>query len=180
MSADFLTLLATKDGAQYAWLRQSLNDFDMAKILLAANKWDGVCYQTWQAVEKLLKFVLSDAGQIFRHTHSVHELAKDCNKLLEAALFNDEIIDLYKELSQYNTIARYPSACDAPVDIHQKTSIISHGHLNPDLIILEWRLTTFPIPCTCLVPTRQDSFMGTRMSILSSSLPMTYQQKSIV
>ena len=137
MSADFLTQIATKDGAQYAWLRQSLNDFDMAKILLTANKWDGVCYQTWQAVEKLLKFVLSDAGQTFRHTHSVHELAKDCNKLLETVLFNDEIIDLCKELSQYNTIARYPSACDAPVDIITKKQALSAmDTLSQTLLIL--------------------------------------------
>ena len=102
MSADFLIQVANKDGAQYAWLRQSLNDFEMAKILLVANKWDGVCYHAQQAVEKLLKFMLSDAGQAFRHTHSVHELAKDCNKVLEAAVFDDDVIDLYKELSQYN------------------------------------------------------------------------------
>lgn len=125
MSADSLTQIAIGDGAQYAWLRQSLNDFEMAKILLAANKWDGVCYHAQQAVEKALKFTLSDAAQAFRHTHSVHELAKDCNKLFETALFDDEIIDSYKELSQYNTIARYPSSGDAPVDLITKKQALS-------------------------------------------------------
>ncbi len=57
MSADLLIQVANKDGAQYAWLRQSLNDFEMAKILLVAKKWDGVCYHAQQAVEKLLKFM---------------------------------------------------------------------------------------------------------------------------
>ena len=125
MTFEKLKQLAISEGAQYAWLRQSLNDFEMAKILLAANKWDGVCYHAQQAVEKALKFTLSDAGQAFRHTHSVHELAKDCNKLLEATLFDDEIIDSYKELSQYNTIARYPSSSDAPVDLITKKQALS-------------------------------------------------------
>ena len=53
MNTDFLTQIATNEGAQYAWLRQSLNDFEMAGILLASNKWDGVCYHAQQAVEKL-------------------------------------------------------------------------------------------------------------------------------
>jgi HEPN domain-containing protein len=109
----------------------------MARILLASNKWDGVCYHVQQAVEKLLKFVLSDAGQAFRHTHSVHELAKDCNKVLETALFNDEVIDLYKELSQYNTIARYPTSCDAPVDvITKKQALSAMDTLTQTLLIL--------------------------------------------
>lgn len=137
MNADSLTQLASQDGTQYAWLRQSLNDFEMAKILQASNKWDGVCYHAQQAVEKLLKFVLSDAGQTFRHTHSVHELAKDCNKALEVVLFDDETIDLYKELSQYNTIARYPSACDAPVDvITKKQALSAMDTLSQTLIIM--------------------------------------------
>jgi HEPN domain-containing protein len=110
----------------------------MAKILQASNKWDGVCYHAQQAVEKLLKFVLSDAGQAFRHTHSVHELAKDCNKALAVVLFDDEIIDLFKELSQYNTIARYPSACDAPVDVITKKQALSAvDTLSQTLLILE-------------------------------------------
>ena len=125
MNADSLIQIASKNGAQYAWLRQSLNDFEMAKILLASNKWDGVCYHAQQAVEKLLKFMLSDAGQAFRHTHSVHELAKDCNKVLETSVFDDDVIDSYKELSQYNTIARYPSSCDAPVDVITKKQALS-------------------------------------------------------
>lgn len=125
MNADSLIQIASKNGAQYAWLRQSLNDFEMAKILLASNKWDGVCYHAQQAVEKLLKFMLSDAGQAFRHTHSVHELAKDCNKVLEASVFDYDVIDSYKELSQYNTIARYPSSCDAPVDVITKKQALS-------------------------------------------------------
>ena len=125
MNADSLIQIASKNGTQYAWLRQSLNDFEMAKILLASNKWDGVCYHAQQAVEKLLKFMLSDAGQAFRHTHSVHELAKDCNKVLETSVFDDDVIDSYKELSQYNTIARYPSLCDAPVDVITKKQALS-------------------------------------------------------
>jgi HEPN domain-containing protein len=125
MKADSLIQIASRNGAQYAWLRQSLNDFEMAKILLASNKWDGVCYHAQQAVEKLLKFMLSDSGQAFRHTHSVHELAKDCNKVLETSVFDDDVIDSYKELSQYNTIARYPSSCDAPVDVITKKQALS-------------------------------------------------------
>jgi len=125
MNADSLIQIASRNGAQYAWLRQSLNDFEMAKILLASNKWDGVCYHAQQAVEKLLKFMLSDSGQAFRHTHSVHELAKDCNKVLETSVFDDDVIDSYKELSQYNTIARYPSSCDAPVDVITKKQALS-------------------------------------------------------
>ena len=125
MKVDSSIQIASRNGAQYAWLRQSLNDFEMAKILLASNKWDGVCYHAQQAVEKLLKFMLSDAGQAFRHTHSVHELAKDCNKVLETSVFDDDVIDSYKELSQYNTIARYPSSCDAPVDVITKKQALS-------------------------------------------------------
>ena len=138
MSTDLLAQIATKNGAQYAWLRQSLNDFEMAKILLASNKWDGACYHAQQAVEKLLKFILSNAGAAFRYTHSVHELARECNKTLEATLFNDDMIDLYKELSQYNTIARYPSSCDAPVDIITKKQALSAiDTLTQTLLILE-------------------------------------------
>ena len=82
--------------------------------------------------------MLSDAGQAYRHTHSVHELAKDCNKVLETAVFDDDVIDLYKELSQYNTIARYPSSCDAPVDvITKKQALSAMDTLNQTLLILE-------------------------------------------
>ncbi|MDD2724766.1 MAG: HEPN domain-containing protein [Methylovulum sp.] len=63
MNTNPFTQIATQDGVQYAWLRQSLNDFEMAKILLTANKWDGTCYHAQQALEKLLKFVPCDAGQ---------------------------------------------------------------------------------------------------------------------
>ena len=84
-----------------------------------------MAYVAQQAVEKLLKFMLSDAGQAFRHTHSVHELAKDCNIVLETSVFDDDVIDSYKELSQYNTIARYPSSCDAPVDVITKKQALS-------------------------------------------------------
>jgi len=125
MSADFLAQLAARDSDQCAWLRQSLNDLEMAKILLASKKWDGVCYHAQQAAEKLLKFLLSDAGQAFRHTYSVHELAKACNKALEVVLFNDDVIDLYKELSRYSTIARYPFAGKAPVDLITKKQALS-------------------------------------------------------
>ena len=137
MSTEFLTQTATQEGVQYAWLRQSLNDFEMAKILLSSCKWDGACYHLQQAVEKLLKYIISDAGHPIRHTHSVHELAKDCNKLLETNVFDDEIVDLYKELSQYNTIARYPSSCDAPVDIITKRQALATlDTFNKTLIIL--------------------------------------------
>ncbi|TAN49857.1 MAG: HEPN domain-containing protein [Methylococcaceae bacterium] len=120
MNMDRLQQLALQDGAQYAWLRQGLNDFDMAGILFAAGKWDGACYHAQQAVEKLLKFMISDTGQPIRHTHSVHELARTCNQILETEAFDAALIDLYKELSQFNTIARYPAAGDAPVDIITK------------------------------------------------------------
>ncbi|MEI7996330.1 MAG: HEPN domain-containing protein [Methylococcaceae bacterium] len=66
MNADSLIQIAFSNGTQYAWLRQSLNDFEMAKILLALNKWDGACYHAQQAVEKLLKIILSDAAQPIR------------------------------------------------------------------------------------------------------------------
>ena len=137
MTFEQLKQLAMQDGAQYAWLRQSLNDFDMANILFAANKWDGACYHAQQAVKKLLKFVISDAGSQIRHIHSVHELAKDINKALEVDLFDDDLMDLYKELSQYNTIARYPSSCDAPVDIITKKQALSAvDTFNKSVIIL--------------------------------------------
>jgi HEPN domain-containing protein len=137
MTFEKLKQLAISEGAQYAWLRQSLNDFDMANILFSAKKWDGACYHAQQAVEKLLKFVLSDAGEQIRHIHSVHELAKDINKSLEVDLFDDELMDLYKELSQYNTIARYPSSRDAPVDIITKKQAISAlDTFNKSVIIL--------------------------------------------
>ncbi|MDO9107008.1 MAG: HEPN domain-containing protein [Methylovulum sp.] len=133
-----LARIAIQDGAQYAWLRQSLNDFEMTHILFSANKWDGVCYHAQQSVEKLLKFIISSTGQPIRHTHSVHELAKDCNKLLDAEAFDEEHIDCYKELSQYNTIARNPSACDAPVDIITKKQAQSAiDTLDRALMILE-------------------------------------------
>lgn len=125
MKIDLLRQLAAQDGVQYAWLRQGMNDFEMAELLFKASKWDGVCYHAQQAVEKLFKFVVSDAGSQIRHIHSVHELAKDVNKSLDVDLFDDELIDLYKELSQYNTIARYPSSCDAPVDIITKKQALS-------------------------------------------------------
>lgn len=56
------------------------------------------CYHTQQSVEKLLKFIISSTGQAIRPIHSVHELAKDCNKGLEADVFDEETIDLYKVL----------------------------------------------------------------------------------
>jgi HEPN domain-containing protein len=125
MNFELFKQLAMQDGAQYAWLRQSLNDFEMANILFAAKKWDGACYHAQQAVEKLLKFIISDTGTPIRFIHSVHELAKDVNRSLGADLFDDALIDLYKELSQYSTIARYPSSGDAPVDIITKKQAIS-------------------------------------------------------
>ena len=137
MTLEQLKLTAMLEGVQYAWLRQSLNDYEMATILFSSNKWDGACYHLQQAVEKLLKYIISDAGHPIRHIHSVHELAKDCNKGLEANVFDNEIIDRYKELTQYNTIARYPSSCEAPVDIITKKQAQSAlDTFNETLIIL--------------------------------------------
>jgi len=66
MITDFLTQIATNDGAQYAWLRQSLNDFE------------------------------------------------------------------------YNSIARYPASCDAPVDvITKKQALSAMDTVTKTLLILE-------------------------------------------
>jgi len=43
MTFEQLKQLAISEGAQYAWLRQGLNDFDMANILFSAKKWEGAC-----------------------------------------------------------------------------------------------------------------------------------------
>jgi len=56
MTFEQLKQLAMQDGAQHAWLRQSLNDFDMANILFAANKWDGACYHAQQALSAVDTF----------------------------------------------------------------------------------------------------------------------------
>ncbi|MCQ8127273.1 HEPN domain-containing protein [Methylomonas rivi] len=138
MNTPALHNIATTPGNQYAWLRQSLNVQEMALILFGAKKWDGACYHTQQACEKALKFVLSSAGVAFRHTHSVHELAKDCNKTLTQKLFDDELIDHFKELSQYTTIARYPSSSSAPVDLITERQALTAMHtVNETLLILE-------------------------------------------
>ena len=60
--------IATQDGVQYAWLRQGLNDLEMAQILLSSKKCDGACYHTQQSVEKLLKFIISSTGQAIKST----------------------------------------------------------------------------------------------------------------
>lgn len=111
------TTIAANQGTDYAWLRQGLNDYEMAVILQDAKKGDGACYHAQQATEKALKFLISHAGQAFRHPHSVHERAKDSNNALAVTLFNNEQIDRFKELSQYTSIVRYPSASDVPVNI---------------------------------------------------------------
>lgn len=138
MNIPTLTALAKHEGAHYAWLRQSLNDYEMATILQNAKKWDGACYHAQQATEKALKFLLSYAGVTFRHTHSVHELAKECNAALTQTVFNDEYIDRFKELTQYTTIARYPTSSNAPVDIiTSKQAQAAMQTLTETLLLLE-------------------------------------------
>ncbi len=38
MTFDRLKEIAAQEGVQYAWLRQNLNDFEMAKLLFSSNK----------------------------------------------------------------------------------------------------------------------------------------------
>ncbi|MCX7100438.1 MAG: HEPN domain-containing protein [Methylobacter sp.] len=120
MSIDFFTQLTKQEDTPYPWSIQSPYDSEMAGILLGANKWDCTCYHGQQAVEKTLNFMLSDAGQTFRYSHEVHEFVEDSNKVPVTIQFDDVIIDLSKELSQYNTIADYPLACDEPVALIAK------------------------------------------------------------
>ncbi|TAL47471.1 MAG: hypothetical protein EPN89_08645 [Methylovulum sp.] len=73
----------------------------------------------------MLKFITSSTGQAIRPIHSVHEPAKDCNKRLEADVFDEETIDLHQKLSQYNTIARaLLLAMHRLMFYYQKTSTI--------------------------------------------------------
>lgn len=139
MNIPTLIALAKHDGTHYAWLRQSLNDYEMSGILPNANKWNGTCYHAQRAMKKALTFLLSYAGVTFWHAHSVvHELAKDCNATLTQIVFNDEYIDRFKELSQYTTIARYPSSTNAPVDlITAKQAQTAMQTLTETLSILE-------------------------------------------
>gem|GEM_PF-1488495 len=85
-----LTQIATKDGVQSAWLRQSFNDFEMAQILLPANKRDCTCYHAQQSVGKLLRIwsiITSSMKQLTDNIPSRDVICNDC-KFLEVIYFH--------------------------------------------------------------------------------------------
>ncbi|MEO0277863.1 MAG: HEPN domain-containing protein, partial [candidate division WOR-3 bacterium] len=91
------------------WLIKALNDYKTAEKLINLPEeeviTDTLCFHCQQAVEKLLKTFLINAGVDFGRVHSLEYLIKLCSDL------DDEFEGLYEitaNLTDYAVEVRYP------------------------------------------------------------------------
>lgn len=94
-----------------AWLKKASNDLRSAKHALTSNPplTDTSVFHSEQAAEKALKAFLTFHRVVFRKTHSIEEIGKQCEEI-DPSL--KEIVDRAVPLTEYATIFRYPGDPD--------------------------------------------------------------------
>jgi HEPN domain-containing protein len=106
-----------------AWLSVASHDARAAEICLAAIDpvVDVAAYHCQQAAEKLIKGVLVSAGQTFRKTHDLDELAD------QAALIFPEFrasLDAVRTFTDWASVYRYPSLDDLAAPLPSSAELL--------------------------------------------------------
>ncbi len=99
-----------------AWMRQSRNDLEAARIMGDQGFHAQACYLAGQAAEKALKGVLLAAGLTPPYSHSLEQLVE----MLEATGLETQPLGQLrlKLLTRMNSDTRYPKGDAAPVDLY--------------------------------------------------------------
>jgi len=93
------------------WLAQAERNLAMARALLDAGFWSGVCFQAEQTAQMGLKAFLYLKGYRPILTHAVTELARQCvEEDTEFQVFPDQS----GEIGEYYISTRYPDAVTPP------------------------------------------------------------------
>jgi len=94
-----------------AWLKKASNDLRSAKHALTSDPplTDTSVFHAEQAAEKALKAFLTFHRVVFRKTHSIEEIGKQCEEI-DPSL--QEIVDQAVPLTEYATVFRYPGDPD--------------------------------------------------------------------
>lgn len=112
------------------WVIQSEADLRKAKVLLDAKEFDGVAFNSHQAVEKILKALYMKRNKRGKAGHSIIYIAKELQ--VPADIFSD-----IKEISPEYLISRYPDIVGvAPVDYYDKKMVLKYIKIAEG--VLEW------------------------------------------
>ena len=105
------------------WVTISEYDLGTAQDLLAASRYVAVLFSCQQAVEKMLKALITQhSGEIPRRIHGLIELAMDANVEI-----NQEQKSLLSDLTLYYVQTRYPtqfSGLEKDIDKEVATKIL--------------------------------------------------------
>ena len=93
------------------WLVQAERNLAMARTLLDAGFWSGVCFQAEQTAQMGLKAFLYLRGHRPIFTHAVTELAQQC---VEEDTEFQVFLDQSGEIGEYYISTRYPDAVTPP------------------------------------------------------------------
>jgi HEPN domain-containing protein len=96
-----------------AWLVKAANDLKAAEVDLAASPplLEDSLFHCQQAAEKAMKAFLAANDKIFRKTHDLDELAKNCEELDPSLA---PILDTARDLSVFAWVFRYPGEAEPP------------------------------------------------------------------
>ena len=112
------------------WIVQAEADLRKAKVLLGAKEFDGVAFNSHQAVEKILKALFMKRNKRGRAGHSVIYIAK------ELQVPEDIFLDI-KKISPEYLISRYPDIAGvAPVDFYNEETVLNYIRIAEG--VLKW------------------------------------------
>ncbi|MCL4491570.1 MAG: HEPN domain-containing protein [Nitrospirae bacterium] len=97
-------LLYMKDAVK-EWMRQSEDEFKMARYLLEGEFYKGACFHSQQAIEKALKAILLSKGWELEKTHSLERLVSLAEEYRVRIDFPDEDIVFMDSIYR----GRYPA-----------------------------------------------------------------------
>ncbi len=112
------------------WIVQAEADLRKAKVLLGAKEFDGVAFNSHQAVEKILKALFMKRNRRGRAGHSVIYIAKELQ--VPEDIFSD-----IKKISPEYLISRYPDIAGvAPVDFYNEETVLDYIRIAEG--VLKW------------------------------------------
>jgi len=110
------------------WIVQAEADFRKAKILFDAKEFDGVAFNTHQAVEKILKALYMKRNEKGKAGHSVIYVAGELN-------VPKELLSGIKKIAPEYLISRYPDIVGvAPVDYYTEDMVVGYIKIAEDVI----------------------------------------------
>jgi|SRR3989344_8417500 len=113
-----------------SWMKQAEEDLEKAKILFENKKYDGVAFNSHQAVEKALKAFCMLRFKEGEKGHSLIYLAQKLN-------VPKEMLSGIRDLNPEYLVSRYTDiASGVPADIYDEE--IAKRHLNTAKEVLAW------------------------------------------